>query len=426
MAHRLDPLLRPQSIAVLGASEREGTVGRNTVENLLKGGYEGGLYAVNPGRKWVLGVPCYPVARDAARAGRARDLRGRRRAHGRRARRRDRAWRARGDDDVLAGDRGRHRPAAARPAAREDPEVRPRRLRRERHGLLQLRRRHLGLRLPDAHAPARRQRRLHQPLGLGHVRHRRQRGAHRLQPRRVDRPGARGLDGRVPRLRARDAGHARGRPVHGDGAQSRRPRARLRAGARARHPGRRAEGGAHRALGEAHRLALRRDRGRGRGLRRDLRPLRRAPRARHGRARDQPHPVRAAAPRRRRRAGLDPRLRRRAPAADRPRLRPRRAADAALAGLDAAPRVAARPGPARRQSARRLEHGRARLRRHHAELPRGAHERPAGGARRRGARPRRGRRHPRRLHRLPARRATAPPASPPSSSRTGRARARTR
>jgi acyl-CoA synthetase (NDP forming) len=60
MAHRLDPLLRPQSIAVLGASEREGTVGRNAVENLLKGGYEGGLYAVNPGRKWVLGVPCYP------------------------------------------------------------------------------------------------------------------------------------------------------------------------------------------------------------------------------------------------------------------------------------------------------------------------------------------------------------------------------
>jgi acyl-CoA synthetase (NDP forming) len=60
MAHRLDPLLRPQSIAVLGASEREGTVGRNVVENLLKGGYEGGLYAVNPGRKSVLGVPCYP------------------------------------------------------------------------------------------------------------------------------------------------------------------------------------------------------------------------------------------------------------------------------------------------------------------------------------------------------------------------------
>jgi acyl-CoA synthetase (NDP forming) len=60
MAHRLDPLLRPRSIAVLGATERDGTVGRHAVENLLKGGFDGGLYAVNPGRTSVLGVPCYP------------------------------------------------------------------------------------------------------------------------------------------------------------------------------------------------------------------------------------------------------------------------------------------------------------------------------------------------------------------------------
>jgi acyl-CoA synthetase (NDP forming) len=60
MAHRLDPLLRPASIAVVGASERPGTVGRNLVENLLKGGFSGALFAVNPGRESVLGVPCFP------------------------------------------------------------------------------------------------------------------------------------------------------------------------------------------------------------------------------------------------------------------------------------------------------------------------------------------------------------------------------
>jgi acyl-CoA synthetase (NDP forming) len=60
MPHRLDPLLRPRSIAVVGASEREGTVGHNSVENLLKGGFAGPLYAVNPGRTSVLGVPCFP------------------------------------------------------------------------------------------------------------------------------------------------------------------------------------------------------------------------------------------------------------------------------------------------------------------------------------------------------------------------------
>ncbi|MSQ91605.1 MAG: CoA-binding protein [Gammaproteobacteria bacterium] len=60
MPHRLDSLLRPRSIAVLGATERLETVGRNAVENLLKGGFEGRLYAVNPGRTSVCGVPCFP------------------------------------------------------------------------------------------------------------------------------------------------------------------------------------------------------------------------------------------------------------------------------------------------------------------------------------------------------------------------------
>jgi acyl-CoA synthetase (NDP forming) len=60
VSHRLDPLLRPRSIAVVGASEREHSVGRTTVHNLLAGGFEGTLYAVNPGRETVLGQPCFP------------------------------------------------------------------------------------------------------------------------------------------------------------------------------------------------------------------------------------------------------------------------------------------------------------------------------------------------------------------------------
>ncbi|MGH8251128.1 MAG: acetate--CoA ligase family protein [Steroidobacteraceae bacterium] len=61
MPHRLDPLLRPRSMAVLGATERAGTVGRNTVENLLKGGFGGRLFAVNPGRSSVCSLPCFPA-----------------------------------------------------------------------------------------------------------------------------------------------------------------------------------------------------------------------------------------------------------------------------------------------------------------------------------------------------------------------------
>ena len=60
MAHRLDPLLKPKSIAVIGATERRNSVGRQIVHNLLAGKYEGNIYPVNPGRDSVLGLPCYP------------------------------------------------------------------------------------------------------------------------------------------------------------------------------------------------------------------------------------------------------------------------------------------------------------------------------------------------------------------------------
>ncbi len=60
MSHRLDPLLRPSSVAVLGATERPGSVGRRTIENLLCGRYPGSLYAVNPNYESVCGVQCYP------------------------------------------------------------------------------------------------------------------------------------------------------------------------------------------------------------------------------------------------------------------------------------------------------------------------------------------------------------------------------
>ena len=58
--HRLDPLLRPRSIAVVGASARAGSPGNEVLVNLRKGGFSGELYAVNPGRDKVLGIPCYP------------------------------------------------------------------------------------------------------------------------------------------------------------------------------------------------------------------------------------------------------------------------------------------------------------------------------------------------------------------------------
>ena len=44
----VEHVLRPASIAVIGASRRRGSVGGELLHNLLAGGYGGDLYAVNP------------------------------------------------------------------------------------------------------------------------------------------------------------------------------------------------------------------------------------------------------------------------------------------------------------------------------------------------------------------------------------------
>jgi acetyltransferase len=60
----LDVIFRPNAVAVVGATEREGSVGRTVVENLVKSGFPGTVYGVNPNRREVLGVPTYPSLAD--------------------------------------------------------------------------------------------------------------------------------------------------------------------------------------------------------------------------------------------------------------------------------------------------------------------------------------------------------------------------
>lgn len=51
--------LRPESVAVIGASTREGSVGRIVIENVLKGGFAGAIYPINPKYDTVAGLRCY-------------------------------------------------------------------------------------------------------------------------------------------------------------------------------------------------------------------------------------------------------------------------------------------------------------------------------------------------------------------------------
>ncbi len=63
-SHYLSPLFEPASVAVIGASERAGTVGALLMRNLLDAGFGGRLFAVNPKHSTVFGVRCVANAAD--------------------------------------------------------------------------------------------------------------------------------------------------------------------------------------------------------------------------------------------------------------------------------------------------------------------------------------------------------------------------
>ena len=46
--HYLNPLFTPQFVAVFGASNSAGSVGQIVFENMLKSGFQGALYPINP------------------------------------------------------------------------------------------------------------------------------------------------------------------------------------------------------------------------------------------------------------------------------------------------------------------------------------------------------------------------------------------
>ncbi len=56
----LDAILAPNNIAVIGATEKEGSVGRTILTNLITNPFGGTIFPVNPKRPNVLGIKAYP------------------------------------------------------------------------------------------------------------------------------------------------------------------------------------------------------------------------------------------------------------------------------------------------------------------------------------------------------------------------------
>lgn len=60
----LEHAFAPKSVAVFGASERDGSVGRVVFDNIVSGGFEGEIWPVNPKYSQVAGRQCYAKAAD--------------------------------------------------------------------------------------------------------------------------------------------------------------------------------------------------------------------------------------------------------------------------------------------------------------------------------------------------------------------------
>jgi len=60
MESSLDPLFRPDSVAVIGASRNPGTIGYQIVDNLVRHGYQGVVYPVNPHARAIHSIQAFP------------------------------------------------------------------------------------------------------------------------------------------------------------------------------------------------------------------------------------------------------------------------------------------------------------------------------------------------------------------------------
>jgi acetyl coenzyme A synthetase (ADP forming)-like protein len=62
--HSIQRILAPTSVAVIGASDEPGSIGYHLFRNLLRGGFDGPVFPVNPNRAHVASVPSHPTVLD--------------------------------------------------------------------------------------------------------------------------------------------------------------------------------------------------------------------------------------------------------------------------------------------------------------------------------------------------------------------------
>ena len=62
--HYLNKVFQPTSVAIIGASDRDDSVGGQVLRNMRESGYQGAIYPVNPKHKNIQGLPAYACISD--------------------------------------------------------------------------------------------------------------------------------------------------------------------------------------------------------------------------------------------------------------------------------------------------------------------------------------------------------------------------
>jgi acetyl coenzyme A synthetase (ADP forming)-like protein len=60
----MNRIMKPDAVAVIGASDESGKIGNSVMKNLINGGYRGSIYPINPSAATIMGLKAYKSVKD--------------------------------------------------------------------------------------------------------------------------------------------------------------------------------------------------------------------------------------------------------------------------------------------------------------------------------------------------------------------------
>jgi acetyl coenzyme A synthetase (ADP forming)-like protein len=64
IVRQMNRIMRPEAVAVIGASAENGKIGNSVMKNLINGGYQGAIYPIHPSATEILGKKAYKSVKD--------------------------------------------------------------------------------------------------------------------------------------------------------------------------------------------------------------------------------------------------------------------------------------------------------------------------------------------------------------------------